>query len=152
MRKLFFAVLLVLCVSSVVNAQTNDRAIGLRGGWGTELSYQHPLSGTTRLEIGLGMHGWEHGDFLISGVHQWLFAPNGGFNLYAGLGPQLGSYWWKDENKHTFGLGLAGQFGFEYNFDFPLQLTLDWRPSWSLIPSGRGFGYEGFALGIRYRF
>ena len=152
MKKLFLALALLMTVTSVTVAQTNERAIGLRGGYGTELSYLHPLKDATRLEVDLGLYGFTHGDFVFSGIHQWLFAPNGGFNLFAGLGPQLGSYWWGNEDKYTFGLGVAGQIGAEYNFDFPLQLSLDWRPSWSLIPSGRGFGYEGFAFGIRYRF
>lgn len=152
MRKVFLAFALLMTVTMVTEAQTNNRAIGIRGGWGTELSYQQPLSGSTRLELDLGLYGWDHGDFVLSGIHQWLFAPNGGFNLYAGLGPQIGSYWWGKEDRYTFGLGLAGQFGLEYNFDFPLQISLDWRPSWNIIPSGRGFGYEGFALGLRYRF
>ena len=153
MKKLFLAFALLMTVTSVTIAQTNDRAIGGRFGWGGELSYQHPLQSATRLELDLGLYGWNNGDFVLTGIHQWLFAANGGFNLFAGLGPQLGSYWWGKENKYTFGLGLAGQFGLEYNFnEVPLQLSLDWRPSWAIIPSGRGFGSEGFALGLRYRF
>ena len=152
MKKLFLAFALLLTVSTVTIAQTNDRAIGARFGYGAELSYQQPLSSATRLEVDLGLYGFNHGDFVITAIHQWLFAPNGGFNLYAGLGPQLGSFWWGNEDKYSLGVGLAGQFGLEYNFDFPLQISLDWRPSWSIIPTGRGFGYEGFALGLRYRF
>ncbi len=154
MKKLFFVAILALGLSSFAEAQVNDRAIGGRFGWGGELSYQHPLSSATRLEADLGLYGWgNHGDFVLTGIHQWLFAPNGGFNLFAGLGPQLGSYWWDREDRHTFGLGIAGQFGLEYNFgEVPLQLSLDWRPSWAIIPSGRGFGYQGVGFGIRYRF
>ena len=153
MKKIVFVALFALGVFSFASAQTNDRAIGVRFGYGGELSYQQSLTKTTRFEIDLGLFGYDRGDFVISGIHQWLFAPNGGFNLYAGLGPQIGSYYWGKEDRYTLGLGLAGQFGLEYNIpEVPLQFSLDWRPSFSIIPSGRGFGYEGFALGLRYRF
>ena len=49
----------------------------------------------------------------------------------------------------------AGDIGIEYNFDFPLQLSLDFRPE--LYFGGDYADYrDGFgpdiALGIRYRF
>ena len=39
MKKLFLAFALLMTVTSVTIAQTNDRAIGGRFGWGGELSY-----------------------------------------------------------------------------------------------------------------
>lgn len=150
--KNILAIALLLGITVFAEAQTNDRTVGIRGGWGTELSYQQPLKETTRLELDLGLYGWSRGDFVLSGTHQWLFAPNGGFNLFVGVGPQIGNYWWDKEEKYTLGLGIAGQLGMEYNFDFPLQLSLDWRPSWTILPSGRNLGYQGVAFGIRYRF
>lgn len=155
MKKLFLAVVVTLGISTIAQAQTNAKAIGGRIGLGGEVSYQHPLQTKTRAEVNLGMYGWSgYGDFVLTGIHQWLFAPNNGFNLYAGVGPQIGSYWYgENNNKYGLGLGVAGQFGGEYNFsDIPLQLSLDWRPSFSILPAKRGFGYDGFGLGIRYRF
>ena len=47
-------------------------------------------------------------------------------------------------------LGVGAQLGLEYFFDaIPLQLSLDWRPLFTLIP-GTGFGWNSFGLGIRY--
>ena len=37
------------------------------------------------------------------------------------------------------------------NFSFPLQLTLDWRPGFMLIPKTDFVGSD-VCLGIRYRF
>ena len=49
-------------------------------------------------------------------------------------------------------LGVGAQLGLEYFFDaVPLQLSLDWRPLFTLIP-GTGFGWNSFGLGIRYAF
>lgn len=152
MKKLFLAFTLLMTVTSVTVAQTNDKAIGLRGGNGTELSYQHPLSGNTRVELDLGLPGWKYAGIVLSGVHQWLWNIDGGLDWYAGLGGQVGSIRWATGNPYDFGLGLAGQIGLEYNFPIPLQLSLDWRPVWNIIPSGHGFGYESAAFGIRYRF
>jgi hypothetical protein len=47
---------------------------------------------------------------------------------------------------------FAGQIGLEYNFNIPLQLSLDYRPGFYLVPAGHGGAWEGAALGIRYRF
>ncbi len=152
MKKLLLVAMLVMGFTAVTTAQTNEQAIGVRLGWGGELSYQHPLSGNNRLEVDFGLEGFRHGNFWVTGLYQWLFAEKGGFNLYAGVGPQLGSYY-KEDKGYAFGLGVAGQFGGEYNFDeVPVQISLDWRPSLGIVPNFGGFGYSGVALGVRYRF
>ena len=47
--------------------------------------------------------------------------------------------------------GIAGQLGMEFEIpSIPLNLSLDWRPTYYF--TGGGFGWQGFALGIRYRF
>ncbi len=152
MKKLFLAFALLLTVTTITEAQTNNKAIGLRGGWGTELSYQQPLTGGTRFELDLGLPGWKYSGIVLTGVHQWVMNIDGGLDWYAGLGGQVGTIRWNKNEDSGFGLGLAGQIGLEYNFPIPLQLSLDWRPTWYILPAGSPFGYEGVALGIRYRF
>ena len=68
MKKLFFIAILALGISAFATAQTNDKAIGIRGGWGTELSYQQPLSGSTRLEVDLGLPGWKYSGIGNEGI------------------------------------------------------------------------------------
>ena len=47
---------------------------------------------------------------------------------------------------------MLGQVGLEYNFaGIPLQASLDWRPTLYVIP-GVGLGWDGVALGVRYKF
>ncbi|WP_317044708.1 hypothetical protein [Flavobacterium cyanobacteriorum] len=57
-----------------------------------------------------------------------------------------------DDDSGTF-VFVAGNIGVEYNFDFPLQLSLDFRPE---IYFGDEFREDDFAadiaLGIRYKF
>ena len=52
--------------------------------------------------------------------------------------------------KDLFYVGIAGQVGLEYTFNFPLQISLDVRPQFSFT----NFGFWGWAphLGLRYRF
>ncbi len=56
------------------------------------------------------------------------------------------------EEDNNFVLGVGAQLGLEYIFpSFPLQLSLDWKPLFTLVP-GTGFGWQSFGLGIRYAF
>ncbi len=149
---------------STVQAQNfSDNAIGLRvgggGGYGAEISYQRALSGENRLELDLGWRNDSYYDaFKIVGLYQWVWNIDGGFNWYAGAGAGIGNvdvpgdYNDRYPEDGFFAL-VAGDIGVEYNFDFPLQLSLDFRPEIGLN------SYEviddftpDVALGIRYRF
>ena len=152
MKKLFLTVALLIAITGFTQAQTMDKAIGIRATNGAELSYQNPLTGSTRLEVDLGLY--RSGSFFLTGIHQWVFdlsSLSNGFNWYVGLGPQLG-IWDNGDRNSDFALGLAAQIGIEYNFNIPLQLSLDYRPGWMIIPSGADGMWDGVALGIRYRF
>lgn len=131
--------------------QSKKNAIGVRLGWGGEISYQRFLTSDTRLEL---TSGWGRYGFDLGGTHQWLWPlsdGNVGFNWYAGGGAQFGAW----ENKYDdrkFGFGILGQIGIEYNLkSAPFVFSVDWRPSFHLAPKTR-FGWEGFAVGARYRF
>ena len=70
MKKLLLAVALLIGVTSFAKAQTMDKAIGLRFTNGAEISFQNPLSNSTRLELDLGLYGLgEHNGFVLSGLH-----------------------------------------------------------------------------------
>lgn len=145
-KKLIIAALLIGS-AGFASAQVEGKNIGVRFGNAGEISYQHPLSSNNRLELDLGVGAWSYGGVYLSGVYQWVWdlsqlAP--GFNWYAGAGASLGI-------NSGLGLGALGQVGIEYNFNVPIQLSLDWRPTFYLIP-GTHFGYDGIALGIRYKF
>ncbi len=153
MKKVIFVFVLAMAGWGMVNAQSS--AIGGRVGTGIEFSYLHGLNSGNRLGIDVGLPLFAG----ISGVvtHDWVFPfsswqERGSWNWFAGIGGGLGLSW----NGH-FNVGVAGRIGVEYNFWFPLQLSLDWRP---VIGPGFGSGnayfytngfYAGaIALGIRY--
>ena len=145
MKKLIAILVGVLAFAAVASAQ--PRAIGVRAGYGGELSYQHAL-GSNFLEADLGFLGSAHG-FYLTGIYDFVLAQAGIVNFYVGPGVQLGFY--NFDGVSRFNAGIAGQLGMEFEIpSIPLNLSLDWRPTYYF--TGGGFGWQGFALGIRYRF
>jgi len=156
MKKSFLVMMLAIAGIWSASAQVDGNAIGLRLGWGGEISYQHALGSANRLEMDLGLSlGSEHFAMGLTGIYQWVFdlsALAKGFNWYVGPGATAAFWSYKDDNiKSAFALGVVGQIGIEYNFDIPLQLSLDYRPAFLILPS-TGFGWSDVALGIRYKF
>ncbi|MBQ0016887.1 MAG: hypothetical protein KBT04_07890, partial [Bacteroidales bacterium] len=130
-------------------AQQHNIGLRLSGvyGFAGEVSYQMPLN-NNRLELDLGLHNFEGWNYIhVSGVYQWLWNIMGGLNWYAGVGANVGLY---TGDESGLGLGVAGQVGIEYDFDFPLQLSIDFRPNIGL-DGHSGFGWGGICLGVRYR-
>jgi len=151
---------LAVSMAGALSAQSSRNAIGLRFGNGGEISFQSALGNANRLELDLGLNSWDnnygYSGFGLTGVYQWVWrldelAP--GFKWYLGLGPQIGS-WYGNYNSdyQGFALGVVGQIGLEFNLRIPLQLSLDYRPSWYVLPNSYGGAYGGIALGIRYKF
>ena len=144
MKKTLILLAAILGLSVVASAQ--PRAIGIRAGYGGELSYQHSL-GSNFAELDLG---WFANGFDVAGIYDFILAGNDEVNLYAGPGAQVGFYNYEGTSK--IDLGVAGQLGVEWNIQsIPLQLSLDWRPVFLFLNSNR-FGYDSVALGVRYRF
>ncbi|GGW64078.1 hypothetical protein DFQ11_102158 [Winogradskyella epiphytica] len=162
MKKLFLLGALLIGFTTVTTAQEIAKnAIGLRigdsDGFGTEVSYQRGLGDNNRLEIDLGWRDGKHYDgFKLAGLYQWVWNIDGGFNWYAGAGGGLGSFGYDDDYKgkndynETF-VFLAGDIGIEYNFDFPLLLSLDFRPELGFGDFNDDLDFD-IALGIRYQF
>lgn len=144
--KKFIAIAFALVAFAAVSA-AQPRAIGLRAGYGGELSYQHTV-GSNFAEFDLGLFGHSAA---ISGTYDFIIAGDGNFNFYAGPGARLGA--WVGKDYSGFDLGVAAQVGLEYNFNFPLQLSLDWKPVFHFLGDDHsGFDAYGIALGIRYHF
>lgn len=142
-----------------INAQDiSKNAIGLRlgsdDGFGGEISYQRALGGNNRLEIDLGIRNSNNYDgFKATGLYQWLWNIEGGFNWYAGVGGGLANYNGNknDDFSETF-VFAAGNIGIEYNFpSTPILLSLDYRPEFGFGNRFNEFGND-VAFGIRYQF
>ena len=76
----------------------------------------------------------------------FIYKPLGGeaLNWYAGVGP----YAVFDD---PFTLGIVGELGLEYRFNFPVSVSADWRPSFRIIDN-TDFHAGGFGLNVRYVF
>ena len=151
MKKIVFIVALLM--SGVgANAQSKGNAIGIRGvdaGHGGEISFQTGLGKSNRLELDLGFNSYSnsYSGLQLSGIYQWVWGLEqitDGLNWYVGVGGTAGSY------SSGLGLAVVGQLGIEYNFNIPLQISLDWRPSF--LNPNYSDGYYGNGLSVRYRF
>lgn len=167
MKKIILFSLFLFGIATTVQAQNfSKNALGLRlgdnDGFGGEISYQRGLSAKNRLELDLGFRSRSNNDndfnaFKLTGVYQWVWKIEGGFNWYAGVGGGVGSYTYKfkndTKNSEAF-VFVAGDLGIEYNFEeAPIQLALDIRPELYFTDGYRdnNFGPD-LALSIRYRF
>lgn len=134
-----------------------ENALGLRlgdsDGLGAEISYQRAIGSNNRIEGDLGWRNSNDVDaFKLTGIYQWVWNIDNGFNWYAGPGGGIVS-WDNDKTKESgTTIFVAGDIGIEYKFDIPLLLSLDARPE-------LGFNREysdnldlDIAFGIRYLF
>jgi opacity protein-like surface antigen len=166
MKKLFLLATFVIGATfyNQAEAQTiSDNALGLRfgggDGVGVEISYQRALGDdNNRLELDLGWRDDSDYDaFKFTGLYQWVWNIEGGFNWYAGAGAGLlgvdANPEFRDEDSGTY-LFLAGDIGIEYNFDIPLMISLDFRPEFGFFSDNDVLNEftPDIALGVRYQF
>lgn len=166
MKKIILSAFMLMGLAFSAQAQDiSPNALGLRlgdnDGFGGEISYQRALSDNNRLELDLGWRNSNNVDaFKLTGLYQWVWAIDNGFNWYAGVGGGLGSWSYKYNNNSiniddsgTF-VYVAGDIGIEYGFEeVPILLSLDFRPELYFSDSYRSdnFGPD-IALGIRFQF
>ena len=148
----------------VVAAFAQPKALGVRFGFNgvgnAELSYEHymDLTGSENefLETELGLYGTN--GFKLTGMYNWTvwqpaWTDRGDWGLYLGPGVGLGyGTYKKDEETHSSILvDFVAQVGMEYTFWFPLQLSLDFRPSIGYL-GGFNPHWWGLNLSARYAF
>ena len=157
MKKMILSAFMLIGLAFTAQSQDiSKNALGLRlgsnDGFGGEVSYQRGLSKNNRLELDLGWRNSNNDDAIkLTGLYQWVWNIEDGFNWYAGVGGGLGS-WSGNKDSGAF-FFAAGDLGIEYNFkEAPIQLSLDFRPELYFNKDYRdGLGSD-IGLGIRYRF
>jgi hypothetical protein len=65
-----------------------------------------------------------------------------GLKFYPGVGPEFFF-------ENSFDFHIAGDFGVEYSFDFPLTIGFDWRPGFAVT---EGFDFKTSNWGFIARF
>lgn len=145
-KKLFVFVQLAVVIgllSSVADlkGQTNWE-IGVRFGDEFAIDMTIPLAASPRLHPAIYFNRFGVGTYF-----DWMFALSGGptgLKFYPGVGPEFFF-------EHSFDFHIAGDFGVEYSFDFPLTIGLDWRPGFR-VTEGFDFKYGNWGFLARFRF
>lgn len=169
MKKIIFIAFLTIVGVSYVVAQ--PRAVGARFGYGAEISYEHGFGESNMLSIEAGLHGFSGLETAIT--YDWIdpfgatfpWEYRGEWHWYLGVGGAIGFGSWYNWSRGYFTsfIGAAGRCGVEYDFWFPLQLSVDYRP---VIGPGfvtyrgntnaafytPGLYAGGIAFSVRYKF
>ena len=167
MKKLF--IVAVMAIVSVTYAAAQPRAIGANLGGGLGFSYEHGFGEKNMLDVAVsfplaGLFDKHYG-VGANITYDWIDPFNapvpwnekGEWHWYMGVGGAGGLYNFSNPT-HWF-TGVAGHIGIEYDFWFPLQLSVDWRPSFGVSNWNEGdkinfdlHGLYGISLGVRYKF
>ncbi|MEY4594805.1 MAG: hypothetical protein RIQ47_1215 [Bacteroidota bacterium] len=135
-------VTVLLSMSSLLSTAQSNWEAGVRIGNYFGIDATIPIQAEPRLHAAVYF-----GDGIGLGTYfNWMFALNEGpqgLKFYPGVGPEV---FIGDE----FRVGVSGDFGAEYSFDFPLTVGIDWRPG---ISFGSDDNFRS-NLGViaRYRF
>jgi hypothetical protein len=166
MKKFFIMLVAVVALSASAMAQAGSEkfAIGARVGYGyagfpAEVSFMWGVGPElNRIEMDLGFSWWgapggaHYAGLQFTAAYQWRWNIVKGLHWYVGPGATVGS-WFADL---PFCFGVGGQVGIEYDFDAPIQLTLDYRPMVNFHPWDKAWGWghyhDSFCFGVRYRF
>ena len=156
-----YLLIAVLAVASLA-AYAQPRAVGARLGYGAQVSYEHQL-GQNMVSLEVGVPGFALLEAACT--YDWIdpfgatvpWNEKGEWHWYMGVGGAVQMAW---SNPGLGFIGAAGRFGIEYDFWFPLQLSLDFRPTLGVAfpysGGGAAFGYDvyasGLGLGVRYKF
>jgi hypothetical protein len=144
MKKLMLLALIAvggLFASNEAQAQANWEA-GLRFGDNFSADLTIPVGTTPRLHVPVYFDR-----FGVGALFDWMFALDGGptgLKFYPGVGPEIFF-----ENQFDF--QIAGDFGAEYSFEFPLTIGIDWRPAFRLT-NNADFNANNWGFIARFRF
>jgi len=172
MKKLLFVAVLAL---ASITAYAQPRAIGANLGGNFGVSYQHGFGEANMLDVavyvpwlGGAADGAPAGTYWGIGgivIYDWIdpfgtsipWSEQGEWHWYMGVGGAGGLY--NFSNPMVWHVGAAGHIGVEYDFWFPLQLSLDWRPNIGIAGGNGGKVsynkdglFDGITLGVRYKF
>ncbi len=158
MKKLFFTLAFAAMAVVAVNAQ--PRAIGGNIGYGVDVSYQHNLGEANMIDLSVNVPAFA--GVGATCTYDWInpfgtqipWNNKGSWNWALGVGAGAGYYWGKSQGY----AGVVGHCGVAYDFWFPLELSVDWRPNIGAWFDSDNAGYyltglyTGVTIGVRYLF
>ncbi len=141
---------LILSFSFVVIMMFSTHLSYSQAGWevGGRFGELISIDATIPLGISPRLHPSLYLDYFGFGTYfDWMFALNdgpAGLKFYPGVGPEFFF-------EHVFDFNIAGNFGVEYAFDFPLTVGFDWRPALNLT-NDVDFRTGNWGFTARFRF
>jgi hypothetical protein len=156
---LFVLFLASMFIVKDVQAQEFSSAIGARLGYPLSISYKTFINQNGAIEVIGGTRGFSgYRWYMVAGayqVHNVLdLGDLEGLNWYYGAGAAV--YFWNwnagfgDRGSNT-SIGLQGYLGLSYTFDDnPINVSVDWVPTFFLNGFGNGFAGGYGSVGIRY--
>jgi hypothetical protein len=125
-------------------SQGSNWEVGIRFPENTGIDLTIPVGIKPRLHTTVYMER-----FGVGGYFDWMFELTGkntvqGLKFYPGVGPEMFF-------EHQFDFGVAGDFGAEYTFKFPLTVGFDWRPG-VIFTNGTDFHAGNWGIIARFRF
>lgn len=156
MKTRFFTLLIALFfVASESQAQDYKSAIGLRLGSPLSVSYKTFISDKGAFEGVAGFRSYVGYSWFNVGAyyqHHNDISSVGGLRWYYGAGANI--YFWSFDSGITgssTSIGISGVLGLDYKFsDIPLNLSVDWIPTFFVNGYGDRFGAGYGALAARY--
>jgi len=143
LTKIYTLLLFIILLSNVNGHAQSAFEVGIRYGDNFSVDATFPLSKAPRLHTAF----YVENDFAIGTYVDWIFALDGGpqgLKFFPGIGPEF--YFGKD-----FDIGIAGDFGVEYSFKFPLTVGIDYRPGF-MVTNGFKFYSKNWGITARFRF
>lgn len=159
MKKLLLVA--IFAVAGIAAAVAQPRAIGVNIGYGVDVSYQHSIGESNMVDLSVNIPAFN--GIGATATYDWVnpfgtqipWDYKGDWNWNLGVGAGAGIYGFKDPAVYV---GAVGHVGVEYNFWFPLQLSVDWRPNIGIVTAHKMVDfntsglYTGITLGVRYLF
>jgi len=135
---------IVLSLTIILNSKAQSAfEAGVRFGDDIGVDATFPLSKAPRLHTSF----YFKDDFAFGTYLDWLFSLDGGpqgLKFYPGVGPEF--FFGED-----FNMGIAGNFGAEYSFKFPLTVGIDYRPGFMITDGFNGY-FQNWGITARFRF
>lgn len=157
-----FRILLVLAIAAIsysADAQDYKSAIGLRLGYPLSVSYKTFINDKGAIELTAGYRSWTYYNWFNFGAYyQHHMAIKSVDNLSWYIGGGANAYVWSFDNDYypnndfsSFSLGISGVIGLDYKFaNIPLNISLDWIPTFFVNGFGDGFGGGYGGVAVRY--
>ena len=145
MKKLLLVA--IMAVAGIAAAVAQPRAIGANIGYGIDVSYQHSLGQSNMIDLSVNIPAFS--GIGATATYDWVnpfgtqipWNNKGEWNWNLGAGAGLGIYGFRAPQLYV---GAVGHVGVSYDFWFPLQLSVDWRPNVGIVtgPLGGGGSYD----------